>query len=387
MQLKVTSARKGTRFYFDFNATSPLSKLVLSWLSEGDFLFANPSSSYEEGQDSRRLIEETTEFIQDAFSTEHEVLYHSGATEGINLAIKGFALKLKEKAEFFFFSTDHKAVLENKSFLQELGHKVTILPVLPSGDPDQKGILNHLLNSDHKLKFLNWTWANNETGCLWPLSFLQELRSKVDVTIHVDAVQTIGKFEDAFSLAPEVDFYTFSGHKFGAMKGIGFSLVKEKERFLPLFQGGSQQGGFRPGTMNPMGIYSLKLALQEAQTADIGMARKATKGIQEALTQRFPDLQFHSFLGSQSLSQTISLSIPGHLSDILLASFDQNGVSLSKGSACSSGASTASHVLQAMGVQEEGLKGALRLSFSAFIDSEEAKLYYKALEKVLERFS
>lgn len=111
--------------------------------------------------------------------------------------------------------------------------------------------------------FLNYTYVNNESGVVWPLEWALDLKKETKCFVHVDAVQAAGKIANWEMLLPELDAYTFSGHKFGALKGIGFTFFNKELDFNPLIVGGTQQEGLRAGTENALGVYTIKLALHE----------------------------------------------------------------------------------------------------------------------------
>jgi cysteine desulfurase len=372
------------RFYFDYNATSPLAPSVKEWLAKGDFVFGNPSSAHFEGRQAAKILNETEQLIKNIFSPSlPHLIFHSGATEGINGVIKGHALKNKTPICFYFFQSDHKAVLENKTFLTGLGHHVFVIPIKPTGDIDTQEVQAFIdKNSGEKPCFLNWTWANNETGVVHSLAKAELIKKNLNCFIHVDGAQIIGKFLGWQQLSLALDAYTFSGHKIGALLGTGWTFLKNPLEMSALIHGGDQQLKLRSGTINLMGVYSLALGLQEQVLNNILAAQKARDLLKDLLTQSLQSwgVHWHSQLSEHSLSQTLSFSLPQFGgSDLIMAALDIKGVAASKGSACQAGLSQPSHVLAAMGLSPELQKSVLRLSFNPKLSSENVSEYHQAI--------
>ena len=381
------------RYYFDFNATSPLSESVLDWLRKGDLPFGNPSSIHSTGKAAKREITAVKNYLlEDLFfvADTHKLFFHSGASEAINTFLTGSChtgLKEKKSLHVFISSVDHSAAYNQKEEVEALGMNFTILPVSEDGMPLIDQWTYEIEKSKADYKILNFTWVNNETGVVWPLEQVLELKKKTGVFVHVDSVQSVGKIEDWSKLEDKLDAYTFSGHKFGSLKGIGFSFVKENFPFEAMIRGGGQQDGYRSGTENVPGILSLKLALEDlSKRFD---AKKVYEGI-TYLREKIYDLGESSLLfPSRSSLQnltTINFVVPGTKADILMTAFDLAKMDVSSGSACSSGAVLPSRVLMSMGVSEEDAKSALRFSFSPYLTLSEAEEFWAKIEKVLSRF-
>lgn len=381
------------RFYFDYNATSPLAKRVTDYLHSGDFLFGNPASLHTSGKKSKKFINETIDYLYLLFDLKadtHKLFFHSGASEGINSIFKGLAFKFfkeKKKVSFFFSEVDHACVIQLKGDLQMLGHKVIFFPVDKNGLFDQIELTKSILHetSEGRESYINYTFINNETGVIWPLSWAEEIKKATDAFVHVDAVQLVGKMHNWDVLSPDLDAYTFSGHKFGALKGIGFSFIKKNLEFSPLIVGGTQQDGLRAGTENALGVYSMKLALHDMKelfdASELGVAKDE---MEESLVQ---------FLGSRGEVvgrfapfrnlNTIFLVIHGQKAETLSTKFDMMGVDLSTGSACSSGIIKENRVLMAMGYSFEESRSAIRLSFSPLMKKSEVAGYVEKIKSIL----
>jgi cysteine desulfurase len=381
------------RFYFDYNATSPLAKRVTDYLHSGDFLFGNPASLHASGKKSKKIINETIEYLYLLFNLKtetHKLFFHSGASEGINTIFKGLAFKFfkeKKKVSFFFSEVDHACVVQLKEDLELLGHKVVFFSVDKNGLFDQIELTKSILNetSEGRESYLNYTLINNETGVIWPLQWAEEIKKQTDAFIHVDAVQLVGKMANWDMLSPELDAYTFSGHKFGALKGIGFSFVNNDIEFSPLIVGGTQQDGLRAGTENALGVYSIKLALHDMKehflATEVGVAKDE---IEEGLVKFLGDKGevVGRFAPFRNLN-TIFLVIYGQKAETLSAKFDMMGVDLSTGSACSSGIIKENRVLMSMGYSYENSRSAIRLSFSPLMKKSEVAGYVEKIKSIL----
>lgn len=384
------------RFYFDYNATSPLSKRVIDFLHSGDFLFGNPASLHQSGKKSRKYINETIEYLRHLFTLKtdtHKLFFHSGASEGINSIFKGLAFKFfKEgkKVSFFFSEVDHACVIQLKNDLESLGHVVHFFPVDKNGLFNQEKLIKKILNeiSEGRESYLNYTYINNESGVIWPLEWAAEIKKETKAFVHVDAVQAVGKIANWEVLLPELDAYTFSGHKFGALKGIGFTFLNKEIEFSPLIVGGTQQDSLRAGTENALGVYSIKLALHDMKENfkpdELSLAKNE---LESSLVEFIGDKG--EIVGRSSPYRnlnTIFMVLYGQKAEVLSTKFDMLGIDLSTGSACSSGIIKENRILMAMGYSYEDSRAALRFSFSPYMTSSEVASYLEKIKSILKGF-
>ncbi|MEE2742691.1 MAG: aminotransferase class V-fold PLP-dependent enzyme [Bdellovibrionota bacterium] len=381
------------RHYFDYNATSPHSPAVLKWLGEGDFVYANSSSGHSSGKNVLRSISAVTSDVLEHFgvSDSHSVFFHSGATEGINSIVQGMAHSLSiegKKLHFFHSSIDHSAVTELKDYLEFYGHVVHAWNVDESAQFDFKKLKKDIESCPPGTVLVNYTYVNNEIGVVWPLDDIQSLKDETGAVIHVDAVQSPGKIDGWETLLPGLDYYTYSSHKFGGLKGVGFTFVKKDSYVVePLIKGGGQQDGKRAGTLNTMGIISTKLALDDLKKTY--KPNECYQGIE------FLRKELKSFLGvkgkiigensPQLNSNTLFFTVKGRDSNSLLMAFDLNQMDVGIGSACSSGITAPNRILLELGHDETTAKSGLRLSFGPDLNLEKAKDYWIQIEKVLKR--
>lgn len=377
------------RYYFDFNATSPLVPSVTEWLSKGDFLYGNPSSIHDSGKRSKRRLDEVSEYLFELFSLSDDqfhLVFHSGASEGINMLFKGHATcayKRQVKARYGVFASDHSCLVNLKPSLELLDHQFVEFPVNRSGDIDLSSPL-----IQEGLDLINATWVNNETGVMTTLETFERLKNLTGAFVHVDAVQAIGKIDHWMRLSPKLDAYTFSGHKFGAMKGVGFSFIKKDLPFTPLIHGGGQQSNLRSGTHNTDGIYTLKLALEYlTDHQNLERLKAAKQMIEDQILDEFKDqVEVLGFKAQGRSHNTICLLLPNQQASTIITAFDLAGMDISTGSACSSGALTPSRVLLAMGKTAQEAKSSLRLSFSSFMTETQAQEYAQKILTILKRY-
>lgn len=380
------------RLYLDYNATSPLSSSVLDWLKSGDLLFANPASQHSAGKASRKSINETRAKIFQTFGrseNDSKLFFHSGATEGITTFAYSFAEQARaEKKNLLicYSGLDHPAVTSLKE--RYFGDKVSFLELKLTQNLEYDHAFNLKTLQDKKqsdpslIILYHHLWVHNETGIVSPLKALEDFKKIDDLFIHVDAVQAPGKIPEWRELTSG-DVFTFSAHKFGALKGIGFSLFSKSLKYSPLISGGGQQSNLRSGTENPQGTKSIALALSDLEKVDVAQVTK----LREALESSLSDLlrgkgEIVSSRSSQRNSNTIYFYLNDLSSDIALALFDLNGLMISAGSACSSGAAKSSPLMLHLGLDKVAKNG-LRLSFSFNLSQTEGDLIREKFKTVL----
>lgn len=378
-----------SRYYLDYNATSPLAKSVKHFLASGDFLFGNPASVHSTGKKSKKYINETSDFLYNLFQIAPEnfsIIFHSGATEGINSFFKGIALhhfKHKKKCAFFFSTVDHSSVVNLEEDLKVLGHDIYFFQVDKNGDFSEEQLIKDILKSSEAgvQPVINYTYVNNETGIVWPLEKAKKIKSMTNAIVHVDAVQVVGKIPHWENISLDLDAYTFSGHKFGALKSVGFTFLRNSIALSPWIVGGGQQGGFRSGTENALGIYSLKLALLDMIDNFKAVELQNAKELIENIF-----INKGIIIGKNSQNRnlnTILVVFNQTYSSDLNTRFDLHGIDVSKGSACSSGIVKENRVLLTMGFSKEESLSAIRFSFSSFLTVEEAQKISLQIQKVL----
>jgi len=360
------------RIYLDYNSTSPVRETLWSDLSK--LPVENPSSTHLAGKKALKEVHSVTQFLFQTFgisSNEHSIFYHSGASEGLNTIFQ-----LAHKDAFFYFETDHPCIHAIAKNLRVKNVECFCLGVKEDGLPDLDLVIQKINSIKAKNKWINFTYLNNESGIITPIKNILKIKNATNINVHIDAVQIVGKAPNV-ELSPLVDAYTFSGHKFGALKGIGFSFYKSNLKLNALILGGGQQNGLRGGTLNTHGIYSLKLALNNRDFEKEYQMIKSLKDEAVEIINAYDDLIYIE----NSSSNTIYFLHKNLKSDVLLVYFDMNGIDVSSGSACSSGSVEKSRVLEAMGYTDLA-KNNIRISFG-IENYFEKDLILEKLKKVL----
>jgi cysteine desulfurase len=382
------------RYYFDYNASSPLADSVTDYIAKGDFSFGNPSSLHGTGKRSRLIVEDARDALFKIFGLKntHRLIFHSGATEGLNTIIKGLlseCRKKEEKCEFFYSLVDHSCIHTLGGFALESSSKVTLMNVDKNGclDFDIEAAVEN--SKAHKI-LICITEVNNESGVIWDLARFIKLKEKYPQKVYlcVDSVQSPGKLKDFNHLSSVVDYYTYSGHKLGALKGIGISFIREAAPFVPLLLGGGQQGALRSGTENILGIKSFVLALEELLLKqDIHETIKGRKLLESLIVGLIGDKGEVVALNTpHRSSNTIQLIIYDKRSSNMARAFDISKIDVSTGSACSSGIVKPSRILTAMGYTELEGRSSIRLSFSPYLNEKDAQSYFQVISPILKRF-
>ena len=350
--------------YLDHAATTPVRAEVLEAMTPFfGARFGNPSSVHRWGRDARTALDEARSRIAACLRAQpDELVFTSGGTEGDNLAIIGpwRTRRAHGRNAVVTSPTEHKAVLEVVHEIAREGGEERLLRVDGDGTISLDALDDVL---DEQVAVCSVMWINNEIGVIQDVPAMGARVQAVGALMHTDAVQAFGKLPIDVTSLP-VDLLSLSGHKIGAPKGIGAMFIRRGTPFAPLFHGGSQDRGRRPGTENvafAVGLAvaaELQLAERESECARLGAMRDT---LQTAILARVPDAVVHGS-GAARAPHILSISVPGTDSESLLMALDLAGIAASGGSACQSGSVTPSHVLNAMGVPRALAGAAVRLS-------------------------
>lgn len=371
--------------YLDYNATTPVEEEVLEamlpWFREQ---YGNPSSrGHAFGWMADEAVETGREEVASLFATNSEaVTFTSGATEALNLAIKGVARAQRRKgAHLVTASSEHSAVLDTHRALEREGFEVSYVDVGADGRVDP-GHVEGVLRPDTTL--LTVMWANNETGILNPVRALYALAKQRGVTFLSDSTQAVGKIPVDISVA---DFLTCSAHKAYGPKGVG-ALIRNPEarriRLQPILHGGGQEKGLRPGTMNVPGIVGLGRAATVA-SRDLAAEEQRLRKFRDRFEAELRALQFDIDInGAQvdRLPQTSSVTFRSVPSRELIPRM--RDLAVSTGSACASGSGRPSHVLKAMGLSDAEAMATVRFSFGRYSTEEDVDRAVDAVRQALE---
>lgn len=369
------NARVGVkRAYLDHAASATVRPAALAAMIERLGSCGNASSLHSAGREQRRVLEESRESLAALTGVAPtRVIFTSGGTEANNLAIKGYYRRTvrhsPRRRRIVVGATEHPSVMSVATALARYEEaEVAVAPVDRRGCIDLDA-LDRLLREPERVALVAIMAANNETGVIAPLASVARICRAAGVRWHCDAVQA-APWLDLPSLASSaagVDFsMSVSGHKLGAPVGVGALLGLAPDELQPLFDGGGQEGGARPGT-NPVALVaSLAAAVREAEGDRQERARRV-RGLRDRLIMAalaaVPQATSLTPLGvGEGLPGHALISFPGADADSLLLLLDSAGIAASAGSACSAGLTRASPVLTAMGIERDHAKAAIRFS-------------------------
>lgn len=338
-----------------------------------DDVFGNSSGIHEVSRRAKNALEEARERVAFAMGAgPREIVFTSGGTESDNLAIKGASLSSNPRQGVVTVATEHEAVLETTDFLRRLDVKTAVMEVDPRGAVDLPALLDAV---DANISIVSVMYVNNETGVIQDIGGIAAAvkEREPDVLVHSDGVQAFASEEiDVDDLG--VDLLTITGHKFGGPKGAGLLYVREGTALEPVLHGGGQELGRRSGTHDVAGAVGLATAM-EAATADRARFRSQVGQIRDDFEKRVlaavPDVVVNTPESMRS-SHHLNVRFPGVRNETLLLRLDRAGVAASAGSACQSGASEVSHVLEAMGLSPSEARESVRFSFGWNSTADEA---------------
>lgn len=378
--------------YLDNNATTQIDSRVAEHLAQVlQQRLVNPSSQHGAGRSARKLVEDARESLLGLCQARtrgmqgDRAIFTSGGTESNNLVIHG--LCLNRPGILVVSSIEHPSVLATAQKLQEQGRQVRFLPCLPTGVIDLDPLARWIGQGD-SIAAVSLMLANNETGVLQPVAELVEMCKSASIPVHTDAVQALGKIPVSFQ-SLDVDAMTVTAHKLHGPVGVGGLILKHSLKLAPMFFGGFQQESLRPGTESPALASSFTFALQlavqqqsqrsESMTQCRDLLEKALlSGVESAIVIG---------KGQQRLPHTTSISFPGIDRQLLQLALDREGIACGTGSACASGSSQPSHVLQAMGLPPRVVQGAVRLSISFETTPEQIVQAAEKIIQVVDRLS
>ena len=354
----------------------------------------NPSSLHGSGRAARRVVEEARETAAAALGARpSEVVWTSGGTEADNLAVKGLFWARRthdpSRRRILVSAVEHHAVLDPAFWMAEhAGAELVLLPVDADGVLVVDALREELERHGAQAALLSVMWANNEVGALQPLDEVVALARRFGVPVHADAVQAVGQVPVDFG-ASGLDAMTVSGHKVGGPGGAGALVARRGLELTPVLHGGGQERGVRSGTLDAPLLASFAAALDEAvrrrpeHAARVGALRDdLVAGVRAAV----PDAVLRGPADTaRRLPANAHFTFPGCEGDSLLYLLDSAGVEASTGSACQAGVPRPSHVLLAMGVDEDDARGALRFSLGHTSTTADVDAALAALPGVVER--
>lgn len=373
--------------YLDHNATTPVDPEVVDAMRPyfGD-RFGNASSVHQYGRDAKVALETAREQVAEFIHCEpSELFFTSGGTESDNIAVLGTAFQWQTKKNHIIVgSTEHHAVLEPAEWLhQKHGFAFDKLAVDREGRASAETLRGLLTEQTCLVSVMH---ANNETGTIQDLAALTAVCREKRVLFHTDAVQSVGKVPvDVKTLG--VDLLSLTGHKIYGPKGAGALFVRQGIKINPLFYGGSHEKKRRPGTENVAGIVGLAKSLEVAgrkMAEDASRLGSLADYFTDAVVSCIPHTSINS-PRTNRIPQTVNLSFAGAEGESIVLSLDMEGISVSSGSACTSGATEPSHVLVGMGIDRIVAQGAVRFSLGRPTTKEQLDRVLKVLPPIIER--
>ena len=349
-----------------------------------DTQYGNPSSIHQFGRKAKNAIEKARKQVATLIGAEpNEILFTSGGTESNNTILDGVLTSNSEPypEHIITSSIEHEAVLQPCKEFENVGIKITYLPV------DEHGIVNpdDITNSiNEQTVMVSIMFANNEVGTIQPIKEISEICKKYQIPLHTDAVQAVGKIPiNVKDLG--VDALSISSHKINGPKGIGALFIKKGLMVTPQILGGGQENGMRSGTENVASIVGFGKACEIAkerlnrnishfQTLHSSILSKIVKEISHVKLNGHPE---------KRIFNNVHLTFMGVNGEDLIIKLDEHGIAASTGSACSVHTQKASHVLKAMGFNHEQITGSLRISFGYMNTLDEIDQTVEVLKKVV----
>jgi cysteine desulfurase len=378
--------------YLDHAATTPMLAEALDAYVAAAREVGNPSSLHAAGRCARRLVEESRERIAAALGARpSEVIFTSGGTESDNLATKGIFWARRagslSRTRVVASAVEHHAVLDPIDWLGlHEGASVSWLPVDEAGRIAPEALAELLERYADEIAVISVQWANNEIGTVQPVAELARLAAAAGVPLHTDAVQAAGQIPVDFA-ASGVSALTVTGHKLGGPVGVGALLLGRDVACTPLLHGGGQERDVRSGTLDTPGVAAFAVAVeiavktQQEYSARVGALRD---GLVARVRAAVPDVIYNGDPVNR-LPGNAHFSFPDCEGDALLLLLDAQGISCSTGSACSAGVAQPSHVLLAMGADDDRARSSLRFTLGHTSTEADVDALMAALPGAVER--
>lgn len=366
--------------YFDHNATTPLCAAAReAWLEAAERFWHNPSSLYPDAGATKRRLEDAREGLADALGLEDEsaLVFTSGATEANNSVFSHFARHFPD-GRCAISATEHPSALAPAR--RHFGERLDEVPALANGSIDLEALREILARGETVL--VSVMAANNETGVIQPIAAALDLARERGVATHNDATQWFGK-RPAAGMSELADFTVASAHKFGGPKGVGFVHLSDSACQLQFQTGGPQESRHRAGTEDLPGIAAMIAALEDAEKRLGEMA--AQSDFRDAFEKDIAERVSGTYAlarDTERLPNTSMVVMPQGKNLKWLTRLGRRGFAISTGSACSSGAESGSHVLAAMGIADDELDRALRISSGAGHSSDDWAALARAIGEV-----
>jgi len=373
--------------YFDYAATTPTDPRVVEEMSPYyTEQFGNPNSLYSIGRDAFKALENARERIAALIGAKpEEIIFTSGGTEADNAAFISTLNRLAPEggAHLITSAYEHHAVLEVAQWLEKRGHELTVVSPREDGHVHSEDVAKAMRPNT---KVVSIIMANNEIGTINDIAAIAKIAHEGGALMHTDAVQALGKIPlNVEELG--VDMMALSAHKIYGPRGIGALYLKRGTRFDPFIKGGGQESRRRSGTQNVAGAIgfarALEIATEEMVTEEARLSKLRDYIIEQVTTRLENTLA--TVESDKRLPNIVPLLIKGVEGEAMLLQLDNQGFSVSTGSACSSGSLEPSHVLLSIGVAQEVAHGSLRVSLGRWSTMEDCEALVEALVPIVER--
>ena len=371
--------------YADNAATTKIDDDALSLMIDlQKNFYANPSAAYKISRSLKKILLESREKIAACINAKpQEIIFTSGGTESDNWAIKSSTLaKIKVQPNIIISAVEHKAILNSCAAMKNFGCSVTVLPVDKFGAVNPADLQEKILP---QTKIISVMLANNEVGTIQPVKALAEIAHAAGKIFHTDAVQAVGHIPVDVKLLG-VDMLSASAHKFNGPKGVGFLYIRDGLKLLPYIDGGGQEFSRRAGTENVPAIAAMALALEKNcrdMEHNAELVSDCAKTLLDCLRNNNVDFIVNG--GENRLPGHLSLSFKDCDGETLMHRLDLKNICVSTGSACNSQQTKISHVLQALAIPEDYVRGTIRITFGKDNSCDDAEDISKALLEILQK--
>lgn len=354
-----------SKIYLDHNATTPIDPRTLDVFTFSlNNYFGNPSSIHAFGREARAKLIDARHQIADFFGVRpQEVIFNSGATEGLS----GLIQSIQPGSHIITSVAEHACVYESVRLMQQRGCEATFLPTGLRGCVDPSDVQGAIRPNTRMIVLMA---VNNETGVKTDVAAIADLAEAAQIPFIVDGVAWLGK--ECITLPRGISAICFSGHKIHAPKGIGLTIQRHSFKPRSLLLGGGQEGGRRAGTENLPGILALAHALEllkKEQIPAIQVMTSLRERLEFGLLQAISNAQING--SGPRICNTVNMAFPGVEGESILMALDLDGIAVSHGSACASGALEPSRVLLEMGLSRSLAETSLRFSLSRFNTEQE----------------
>ncbi|NUM81771.1 cysteine desulfurase [bacterium] len=376
------------RIYLDHSATTPVDQRVLEamlpFLTEE---FGNPSSLHSFGRAAKVALEEARQKIASVINASPgEIVFTSGGSEADNLAIAGAARAYRDKGNHLIANRiEHHAVLHIFEELEKEGFEVTYVECDRYGMIEPQTVESAIRPDTILMSIMH---VNNEVGTINPIQEIGAIAKNRNILFHTDAVQSFGKLPLDVKIMP-FDLMSMSAHKIYGPKGIGALWVRRGVKLTPILYGGSQERGQRAGTENIAGAVGFGKAAELCKlemAAEMPRLKQLQKLLWNTIQKEIPNVRLNGH-PEQRLPGHLNVSFNGAAGDELLIHLDLNGIAVSTGSACTSGAVGLSHVLKGMKIETQYGRGAVRMTMGRSSKEEDIPLIIEALKNSLSKLA